>query len=202
MSQNVDYDYAMADMSFFQLLHDERYHRDVYNLPLIQRINHLKNHISKYHATILRKAENGGDPTKEIVDAGIVCVSALTTLGYSGYSNESLGDWWCSKSIIRDEDITHSLGGIAKLLEGHDHTESLRYIPELTNDFENLFVKFLSMFYQIHKQGFLKHYVERLYQIQRKNPLHYKIVGHFGPIRLKDNIGESWLVDVLNGDNI
>ena len=180
----TDYDNELASYFFFHLRHDERYHTDVQRLHLIDRIKHLHNHMGKYNAQITRKRENDGPCEKEIIDGCIVCLSALTTLGYGGYSHESLGEYYLKQSIIRDEDINHELGCISKLLEGYDHVEPLRYIPDLTTHFQRLFVKFLSLHYRDVGKSFRKSYLERLDGIQKRNPLHHLFVKHHGAISL------------------
>ena len=180
----TDYDIELASFFFFQLRHDERYHRDINNLKLIDRLKHLHNHIIKYKAIIDRKDENCGDISKEVTDAVIVCLSALVALGYGGYTTESLGDYYIKESVIRDEDIFYELGSISKILEGHDHVETLSYTRDLTTHFQRLFVKFLSIYYYRVDKVFFNNYQKRLYSIQERNPLHRKFVEHWGTIEL------------------
>lgn len=180
----TDWSIELASLMFFQLLHDERFHRDINNLPLIQRLKHLHNHLVKYNANIERKSENLGDIKKEVVDSCIVCISALTALGYGGYTNESLGDWYFKRTVIQDKDVIHQLGKAAKLLEGWDHTEYHNYITELQIIFVNLLAKFLSIYYQRIGNVFHNSYVDRLRAIQVKNPLYLKIINHYGEIKL------------------
>lgn len=180
----TDYHVEMASLFFFQLRHDERYHRDINNLPLMDRLKHLHNHIVKYHAVIQRKLDNAGDSSKEITDGVIVCLSALVALGYGGYTLESLGDYYIKQSIIRDNDIIHELGAISKVLEGYDHVEALKYIPTLTEHFQRLFVKFLSLYYINVGKVFREAYLKRMQFIQERNPLHHKFVATWGKIEL------------------
>lgn len=72
-------------LQLIQLEHDEKYHKDISNLNLHHRLNHLVLHFAKYAGRFWELEQNkerwcGNDLKKLIIDTFIISLSACNTL--------------------------------------------------------------------------------------------------------------------------
>ncbi len=136
---------TLLDLQWTQLLHDERYHKDVVLLPLGERVKHMALHMAKYVGYLA--AIEGNDPervSRILTDAFIISLATANTLNQDlgrelGRPAESSSDLATLGHELASElgktDDTSGLlrafarhsGWLAKACESLDHMESFPF---------------------------------------------------------------------------
>lgn len=174
---------SILSLMWFQECHNRYYHKDIYHLQTMRALAHFNNHLVKYNGVIERKMDVGEFAQKEILDAMICCMSAFSVLNYdlSNYYRASVNDdkkyvtfpdLYFIATIPRWNEIRIVTQEIAKLLEGWDHVEALRYREDLQKHFTQAFLIYYGIYLDNGKKGFMDDYVQRLNKIKEKNVFH------------------------------
>ena len=134
---------SILDLQFFQDMHDRQYHKDIYHMPLIRRVSHLYNHLDKYASTPNRMGESYPDALACMLSmANALNVNFIAELTkWSGDLTTTIA----TVPLMYREDclprqLKQVLGKFAKIIEGHDHTESIDYRGELKENLIELFI--------------------------------------------------------------
>lgn len=125
----------LIDLQWYQHLHDKNYHHDVYVMQNMKRIQHLVNHISKYHRRNFNETDT--NPEKHLYKDTIACIFSIAgTLGFDltkvanekGMDIKTISD---IKPIFDDyavyNHMNDALDNLTKALEGWDHIEDIDY---------------------------------------------------------------------------
>lgn len=122
-----------------QKAHDEMCHPEIANLEMPRRIAHLVMHMSKYAGGLMRASIDGDDVAycKQLVDSGIIAVSASTVLrvnlanyfetaGFDVSSDFSTFSKQLASSKRQDfiANFVIEVGYLAKATEAIDHMEA------------------------------------------------------------------------------
>lgn len=167
-----DIDYKLIKVMWFQHRHDQTYHTDIANMPMMAKINHLNNHLVKYMSRYNKYQLTGTTNKELIVDALICCISALSALHYNP-KGMTLPDFFVSQRILSLDEVDVEIGRVSKVLEGWDHVEIINYREELVNSFTMLTASLLNVYYSNVGTSFVfKDYQPRLNGIKHKNPFH------------------------------
>lgn len=162
-------------LQHFQEQHDRQYHFDVYSMPLQRRLDHLFKHIVKYSSSDLKRNESYPD--------ALACILSMANalnlnLGHSieqthqsivVHLNDICPQYF--NSILPCK-LQMTIASIAKILEGHDHTESIDYRKELSSHVTDLLVIFMQFRTVIDEQCeklWITEYASRLFEIKKKS---------------------------------
>lgn len=168
----ADSEYRFVKVMWFQHRHDQTYHTDIANMPMMAKINHLNNHLVKYMSRYNKYQLTGTTNKELIVDALICCISALSALHYNP-KEMTLPDFFLSQRILSLDEIDVEIGRISKVLEDWDHIEIINYREELVNSFTMLTASLLNVYYlNVGKSFILNDYQPRLNDIKHKHPFH------------------------------
>ncbi|ADG59917.1 hypothetical protein Acj9p017 [Acinetobacter phage Acj9] len=171
----------IIDLQYFQELHDQHYHKDVYGLPLMRRLGHLHNHLVKYDANDLKRNASYAD--------ALACILSMAnalnldiTRGFEKHQSTLVMFMPDIKpkyhlSVLKTR-YTEELGNMAKLLEGSDHNEPLQY----KLDFGKCIIECLMVLAQIRQdiddlsiESWVQEYVSTIFHLKTKNIFHAQI---------------------------
>ncbi len=142
---------TLLNLTWYQRMHDKNYHRDIYHMPTMQRIQHLVNHISKYHRREFNVASlNRNELLFKDTLACIFSIADALNVDLGKY----IGDSGKVVSLTEPHfDIFASnrhmdvaLGAMTKAIEGFDHIENINYREVLVTNLITLFNCTLQMF--------------------------------------------------------
>ena len=167
-----DSEYKFVKVMWFQNCHDKYYHTDIYNLPMMRRLNHLNSHLVKYMSKYNKYLLTGAQQKELIVDGIICCISALCALHYNP-QRATVADFFVGQRILSIEEIDVEIGRIAKVLEGWDHLEDINYREELKKSFAMIAASLLNIYYLNGGMAFVYLvYQPRLNLIKHKHVFH------------------------------
>ena len=168
----TDNDFNYHDVLWYQHRHDAVYHRDIHHMQLMSKLSHLNHHLVKYFTRIRKFQVAHVINMKDIVDACVCCLSALSALGVRS-DGKSLVEFVVQQRTLTEDEIIFEIGRISKVIEGFDHLESINYRAELNECFSNLLSSFITCYYRNGGICFINdHYIPRLTEIKQKNPFH------------------------------
>ena len=125
-----------------QLEHDESYHREIARLPIIERLQHMALHISKYFARIVQSEVGGTHSGSAWLDTFIISVSISNILNKrlsdlwnisDEVSSGEISDWLRMNSAYSDDReelllaFAQSAESLSNACEKMDHLESFDY---------------------------------------------------------------------------
>jgi len=181
----------LEELQWKQLQHDEKYHKDIWLLPVQQRITHMVLHLAKYNAQLSVAAfENNSDAFKKsIVDSLIIIISACNIFN-SRIFDIALSDSEKECSDIRDlvktiissqpndtrndlyylsHQMTLHIGKMCKATESLDHLESYPFRQSLIESLGKVFRTAITSLYSITDEDIQSIFSKRLIGVEKKN---------------------------------
>ena len=174
----------LEELQWKQLLHDERYHKDIWILCVQNRAKHMILHLNKYSGKLfeaLREKDND-KLCSHVVDAFIINFSYANIFQipiYKKYENMSnINDFNAliksHKSIdsnITDIliDYTIAVGKMAKTIESLDHIEQHNYRSNLNEYVFNIFEILLKLSAYLDIKDIEMIIEKRLFYVESKN---------------------------------
>lgn len=167
-----DNDYKLIKVMWFQYRHDQTYHSDIANMPVMQRLGHLNNHLVKYITKYIKFSITSTYAGVEVVDGIICCISALSSLHYNP-QDLTIPEFFVKQRVMPIEETMMEVGRISKILEGWDHLEDIDYRAELKESFCVVLASLLNIYYNNVGGCFVTEaYTPRLNGIKKKHPFH------------------------------
>lgn len=209
-------DIKIIQLQWFQRCHDRNYHRDVYFMPTMKRLQHLHNHLVKYGNRQFSELD-WDNPVKLFADA-LACIFGMSDALNIRIKAEDTDLFYKVKpkydALATIHHYHETLGKMAKLLEGWDHLEDLNYRTDLTECINNLFhlvcqmwccgvhgIKVKRHSYEDEMITLLKGWFDRLNNIQSKHVFHDYIVseqkGNETYWYVRDRLGKCSLPDLV-----
>lgn len=134
----------LLDLQWTQLLHDERYHKDVVLLPLGERVKHMALHMAKYVGYLADIDGNDAERVSRIlIDAFIITLATANTLNQdlgrdlgalaADFDLRTAGQEFAGElgttndvsGLLRS--FARQAGALAKACESRDHMESFPF---------------------------------------------------------------------------
>ncbi|ADI96256.1 conserved hypothetical protein [Acinetobacter phage Ac42] len=165
----------ILDLQFFQEMHDRRYHTDVYHLPLMRRVSHLHNHLTKYSATPNRMLSSYSDALACMLSiSNALNVDLAKEMSkWSGQNVSTLIDvpLMYRKTQLQNQ-LDMCIGKIAKIVEGGDHVETIDYRGELKETLIELFIVWSGIRVDIDELSLREwsiEYVKHIFELKKKS---------------------------------
>lgn len=165
---------SIIDLQYFQQLHDCTYHGDIYYMPLMKRLDHLYKHMIKYNRSDLNRFNTYSDSF-----ACILSMANALNLDLSKGIEESQDRMIVA---LNDVDIIYNLthlnskttsvlSKMAKLLESHDHVESLKYKEDFKAQVVDLMIVFIHQINsdELNVNEIIKNYVKNIFELKKKH---------------------------------
>lgn len=142
---------TFVELMWYQHVHDKDYHHDIFVMPTMRRIQHLVNHISKYHRRNFN--ETNMERTTHLYKDTLACIFSIAgTLGYDIGKGVVTGGVIQEITVPRFDNyavynhMTDALDNMTKAIEGFDHIENLNYRGILQENLITLLHCTLQMF--------------------------------------------------------
>lgn len=181
---------SLIELQYFQDMHDRRYHADIYGLPLMRRMAHLHNHMVKYSANKVRRLDSHCDAIACLLSmANALNISLSAVL--SKWSGEFVTDMTEVPLMYRtdrlESQLSNVLGQMAKIIEGHDHTESIDYRDDLREAVIELFIVYSGIRVELDQHFWATtqtEYIQRMFDLKSKHIFY----GFFTELDTQDKV--------------
>jgi len=182
----------LEELQWKQLQHDEKYHKDIWLLPVQQRITHMTLHLAKYSAklTVAAIDNDSEDFKKTLIDCLIITLSSanifnsrIYDIALSDYekSLDNIGD--LANHIINSEQnsafdntlldfskkISFHVGKLCKAAESLDHLEPFPFRQNMTECLGMGFRTSLAALYTLTNENIEALFSNRLLPVEKKN---------------------------------
>lgn len=138
--------FNLLEMQYFQELHDRQYHIDIYHMQTFKRIAHLHQHLVKYSgANVINRSQDALACILSMANTLNINISkSLATRNIFVADIEDIGPRYYND--ILHEQYQNNLKSMTKLLEGHDHVETLNYRNDMATYICDLLIVLLQLY--------------------------------------------------------
>jgi len=176
---------SLLNLQWFQLTHDERYHKDVVLLPLGERVKHMALHMAKYVGYLADLDGEDADRLPRILtDAFIITLATANTLNQdlgrelgiqaSNFDLRAAGQEFASElgtatdvfGLLRS--FARHTGTLAKACESLDHMEAFPFRSAMRESNLALF-KFVVAAATVHSFDLAALYADRLRVVEQRS---------------------------------
>lgn len=168
-------DLSLIHLQYFQEMHDRMYHKDIHSMPLVDRLDHLQKHLYKYQINDVQRNSRYPDALACILSfANAINVNLADAItkeqGSIVLSISDIKPKWHT-SVLHDL-YRNTIGCIVKTIEGHDHTETIRYREDFKRDVVVLLIVLMQIFREIDERDYLAiedEYVTKMFDLKTKS---------------------------------
>lgn len=193
-------------LQYFQEMHDRQYHADIYTLPLMRRLAHLHNHLTKYCVNKVVRA----DTYPKALACLLSMANALNVnveVKMSKWSGEIVSGVEKIPLMYRadrlKQQMVECLGNMAKVLEGSDHMESIQYREKMQDLLIELFIVWAGMRVEVDEhniQDWTFEYVYSICQVKKKSIFY--AYNHASDMTNQKYRGVIWWLDAMQAQNV
>ena len=178
----------LNELQIHQLEHDERFPKEITNLNIHQRLNHMCLHFAKYNGRIIESIDSDICDTS-IIDMAIICLTTANILNLRLADKfetlevdlfrlgEVLNQHNGADELYIIKTLSIAIGGFAKACESLDHLEALDYRGILVKSVVDIFSVILIIAYTKYNDLALS-IPYRLNSVQNRSILRNKLKTH------------------------
>jgi NTP pyrophosphatase (non-canonical NTP hydrolase) len=184
----------LQELQWKQLQHDTHYHKEIVQLTMPNRVNHMVLHFAKYNAAMMKAVITQDKMLfqKTCVDVLIITTSLANTLNidlanyFDQYKNcKDINELASKIKNINQESMNSFMlnmieitGELAKAAESVDRMENFNIREQLQDGTIDMFIEALCGIFMIVNQSIIENISERMIEVEKKS-IFFKHQGNY-----------------------